>query len=67
MIWDFANQPINEALMHGVGQVCEGSVNRVMDWLEEPEIEALISRSQWVREHPFFPEDDGYRWPWPLI
>ena len=67
VIWDFANQPINEALMHGVGQVCEGSVNRVMDWLEEPEMEALISRSQWVREHPFFPEDDGYRWPWPLI
>tara|TARA_Y100000590_G_scaffold111062_1_gene126624 strand:- start:1013 stop:1774 length:762 start_codon:yes stop_codon:yes gene_type:complete len=67
VIWDFANQPIDEALMSGVEQVCEGSVSGVADWLEEREIEALIGRAQWLRERPFFPEDDGYRWPWPLI
>ncbi len=67
VIWDFANQPISDALMHAVGQVSEGSVSGLRDWLEEPEIEALIGRAQWLRDHPFFPEDDGYRWPWPLI
>ena len=66
-IWDFANQPISDALMHAVGQVSEGSVSGLRDWLEESEIEALIGRAQWLRDHPFFPEDDGYRWPWPLI
>jgi len=53
--------------MHAVGQVSEGSVSGLRDWLEESEIEALIGRAQWLSYLSFFPEDDGYRWPWPLI
>ncbi len=67
VIWDFANQPINEDLMCGVRRVCEGSVYRISSWLEEHEVEALIGRAKWLQQSPFFPEDDGYRWPWPLI
>ena len=67
VIWDFANQPISDALMQAVEKVCEGSVKGAADWLEQHEVEALIGRAQWLREQPFFPEDDGYRWPWPLI
>jgi len=67
VIWEFANQPIEEELMSGVNRLAEGVASTISSWLDQDEIDALVERALWLRESPFFPEDDGYRWPWPLI
>ena len=67
VIWDFANEPIEEGLLNGVSDVAAGITERVKLWLDQDEADALTERAQWLRESPVFPPDDGYRWPWPLI
>ena len=53
--------------MSGVNRLAEGVGSTLSSWLDQDEVDALVERARWVRESPFFPEDDGYRWPWPLI
>jgi uncharacterized repeat protein (TIGR03843 family) len=67
VIWEFANQPIDEELLVGINRLAEGSVSKISSWLDQDEIDSLVERARWLQESPVFPEDDGYRWPWPLI
>ncbi len=67
VIWEFANQPIEEELLLGINRLAEGSVSKISSWLDQDEIDSLVERARWLQESPVFPEDDGYRWPWPLI
>ena len=67
VIWEFANQPIEEEMMSGVSRLAEGVGSSISSWLDEDEIDALVERARWLRASPFCPADDGCRWPWPLI
>ena len=67
VIWDFANEPIDDHLLEGVQHVATGAIERLAPWLDEDEADALMQRARWLSESPIFPADDGYRWPWPLI
>ena len=53
--------------MSDVSRLVDGVASTISSWLDQDEIDALAERARWLTASPFFPEDDGYRWPWPLI
>lgn len=74
VIWDFAAEPIDPALLVKVEGLQErlspGSDlwRRYCELLSERETEALVRRAQAVLERPRFPDQaPGRPYPWPLV
>lgn len=68
VIWDFAGEPVPEALLEDISDALERSLERLQPWLEPFEVDAVRARAQRLLDRPVFPEDDtGRRWPWPLV
>ncbi len=67
VIWEFANEPIDEGLLSDIHRLTRSEISKISPWLDQDEIESLFERAQWLIESAVFPEDDGYGWPWPLI
>jgi Phosphatidylinositol 3- and 4-kinase. len=67
VIWDFAGERIDNDLIkaiEGAGTQLSGTVTK---WLAPDEQLAVLHRAEILLNSGLFPEDDGYRWPWPLI
>lgn len=69
VIWDFAGEPIPEALLADVDALCRtGLPERLCALLRPVEAEALLARAHDVVALGRFPVDPtGHRYPWPLV
>ena len=69
VIWDFAGEPIPEAIVGDLARVlAAGLPAAVTALLERDEQKALLARMRALVKAGAFPEDDtGYRYPWPLV
>ena len=69
VIWEFAGEPIPEAMLEDVRHfLAAGPPASLAALLESPEQETLLSRAQAVVEEGRFPGDaGGLSYPWPLI
>jgi len=69
VIWEFAGEPIPEAMLEDVRHfLAAGPSASLAALLESPEQETLLSRAQAVVEEGRFPGDaGGLSYPWPLI
>jgi uncharacterized repeat protein (TIGR03843 family) len=69
VIWDFAGQRVDDALLADVERLAVEVPGALCELLHPLEAEALVQRAQWllrVRELPMPPP--GYRaYPWPLV
>jgi len=69
VIWDFAGEPIPEAIVADLSRLLAGGLpRRLARLLERDEREALLARMHALVRAKKFPADDtGYRYPWPLV
>jgi uncharacterized repeat protein (TIGR03843 family) len=69
VIWDFAGDPIPDALLADVARTfADGVPPAVASLLDPFERDALATRARAVLREPTFPADEtGRRWPWPLV
>jgi uncharacterized repeat protein (TIGR03843 family) len=69
VIWDFAGEPIPEAIVGDLSRLLDtGLPAAVTALLERDEQKALVARMRALVRAGRFPEDDtGYRYPWPLV
>jgi len=68
VIWEFGDEPIDDALLERVGRLCEGVPLEIAALLADDEVEALQGRAAWCVKHRRFPTDpSGRRYPWPLV
>jgi uncharacterized repeat protein (TIGR03843 family) len=68
VIWEFGDEPIDDALLERVGTLCERVPLPISALLADDEVEALQGRAAWCVTHRRFPTDPtGRRYPWPLV
>ena len=68
VIWEFATEPLPEAVASAVSAIADNVPLDVASLLTDEEVEAIIDRSGWLRDGGHFPVDQsGSRYPWPLI
>jgi uncharacterized repeat protein (TIGR03843 family) len=68
VIWDFAGEPIDAAMLDELRRVPDLSVpDRLADLLHGDELEALVARARAVVRRGRFPEPRGHAYPWPLV
>jgi uncharacterized repeat protein (TIGR03843 family) len=69
VIWDFAGDPIPDALVEDVARTFDDGVPPPLAHLLDPfERDALLTRARVVLRERAFPIDHtGRRWPWPLV
>ena len=68
VIWDFAGDPIDEALLDAVAPLADAVPDEVADLLSASEVRSLRERVQTVLRRPVLPFDrTGRRFPWPLV
>jgi uncharacterized repeat protein (TIGR03843 family) len=74
VVWDFAGIKLPTALLADVERIrdClarrEPAARDLAQWIEEPEIDAIVRRADALLSHPVLPE--MYPWrcvPWPLV
>ena len=70
VIWDFAGQPVPDALMEDVARMALATSppHGLADLLEGGEFEALVARAAALVRRPVFPDITSSRaFPWPLV
>ncbi|MET3812090.1 SCO1664 family protein [Arthrobacter sp. UYEF3] len=68
VIWDFAGDPIPDALLEDIAPLAEAVPPEVAELLDDAEVAALRRRVQRLRHEGVLPVDrTGMRYPWPLI
>lgn len=69
VIWDFAGEPIDEALLHDVARLLDGGVPPPLrDFLDPLERDAFCTRARALLDLAEYPTDPtGRRFPWPLV
>jgi uncharacterized repeat protein (TIGR03843 family) len=68
VIWEFGDDPIPEAWLSDVSELCEQVPLDIAALLDDEEVEAIQGRAAWcVKERRFPTDPTGRRYPWPLI
>ena len=68
VMWEFATEPLPDAVATAVAAVADGVPLDVATLLSDEEVAAMIERANWLRDGGHFPVDQsGSRYPWPLI
>lgn len=68
VIWDFAGDPIPDALLQDIAQLAEAVPPEVAGLLDEEEVAALQHRVRRLLHDRMLPIDrTGMRYPWPLV
>jgi uncharacterized repeat protein (TIGR03843 family) len=68
VIWDFAGEPIPEALLEDIAPLAEATPPEVAELLADDEVAALKHRVQRLLHAQVLPVDrTGMRYPWPLV
>jgi uncharacterized repeat protein (TIGR03843 family) len=68
VIWDFAGDPIDDALIADVRRTLGSTVPETLAPLLDPEEQtALLARARAVVKRGRFPEPRGHAYPWPLV
>jgi uncharacterized repeat protein (TIGR03843 family) len=68
VIWDFAGDPIPEALLQDIAPLAEATPPEVAELLDDDEVSALQHRVQRLLRTAVLPVDrTGMRYPWPLV
>jgi uncharacterized repeat protein (TIGR03843 family) len=68
VIWDFAGEPIDGALLADLAPLAEKVPPGVAELLDPSEVIALRRRARRLLADPVLPEDlTGTRFPWPLV
>jgi hypothetical protein len=68
VIWEFAGESIDDALLERVAPLVEKVPIDVAALLDEDEIEAIQHRATTLVTERVFPTDhSGHRYPWPLV
>ena len=68
VIWDFAGDPIPEALLANIAQLAETVPAELAELLDDDEVTALRRRVQRMMVAGSLPVDrTGMRYPWPLV
>jgi uncharacterized repeat protein (TIGR03843 family) len=68
VIWDFAGEPIPDALLEDIAPLAEGAPPEVAELLDDIEVAALQHRVQRLLREGVLPVDrTGMRYPWPLV
>ena len=68
VIWDFAGEPIPEALLEDIAPLAETVPPGVAEMLDDDEVTALQHRVQRLLNARVLPVDrTGRRYPWPLV
>jgi uncharacterized repeat protein (TIGR03843 family) len=68
VIWDFAGDPIPEALLEDIAPLAEAVPADVAELLDGSEVTALQRRVRRLLLEPVLPVDHtGMRYPWPLV
>jgi hypothetical protein len=68
VIWEFGDEPIDDALLERVGSLCDRVPLPISALLTGDEVEALQGRAAWCVTHRRYPTDPtGRRYPWPLV
>jgi uncharacterized repeat protein (TIGR03843 family) len=68
VIWDFAGEPIPDALLEDIAPLAEAAPPEVAELLDNEEVTALQHRVQRLLHARVLPVDrTGMRYPWPLV
>jgi uncharacterized repeat protein (TIGR03843 family) len=68
VIWDFAGEPIPDALLEDIAPLAEATPPEVAELLDDDEVRALQHRVQRLLHARVLPFDrTGMRYPWPLV
>ena len=68
VIWDFAGQPVPDALLEDIAPLAAEVPPEVAEMLDPAEVRALRRRVQRVLDSGVLPVDPtGMRYPWPLV
>jgi uncharacterized repeat protein (TIGR03843 family) len=69
VIWEYAGEPIPDALLADVDRLVDVGLPRdLAGWLSPLERDALLTRARAVLRERTFPIDrSGHRYPWPLV
>lgn len=68
VIWEFAGEPIDTALMDRLAQFIESPPGDLGRWLDDDEIDAAVERARVLVTGGTFPTDpSGHRYPWPMV
>lgn len=68
VIWDFAGEPIPDALLEDIAPLAESVPPEVAELLEDDEVTALRHRVRSLLHAGVLPVDrTGMRYPWPLV
>ena len=68
VIWDFAGNPIPDALLEDIASLAEAVPPEVAELLDDDEVAALQQRVQRLLNAGVLPVDrTGMRYPWPLV
>ncbi len=68
VIWEFADEPIEDVLLDPVAPLCGRVPLDIAALLDDDEVEAIQGRAAWLVKERRFPVDDtGRRYPWPLV
>jgi uncharacterized repeat protein (TIGR03843 family) len=68
VIWDFADDPIDAALLESVRRLTDRVPLDLAALLADDEVDAMQRRAGWLADHGRLPRDDsGRRYPWPLV
>jgi uncharacterized repeat protein (TIGR03843 family) len=68
VIWDFAGEPIPDALLEDIAPLAEAAPTQVAELLDDDEVTALQHRVKRLLHEGMLPVDrTGMRYPWPLV
>jgi len=68
VIWDFAGQPVPEALLADVARLAVSPPEALAGLVSPEEIDALVTRAAALVRRPVFPRArSGRAYPWPLV
>lgn len=68
VIWDFADESIDQTLLSDVEGLVTDELDQLQPWLDHDELDALRDRAARLVAEGHYPVDDhGHRWPWPLV
>ncbi|MCZ2404563.1 SCO1664 family protein [Paenarthrobacter sp. Z7-10] len=68
VIWDFAGDPIPDALLEDISPLADAVPDGVAELVDDMEVTALRHRVQRLLREPVLPVDPtGMRYPWPLV
>ena len=68
VVWEFAGEPIDPALVDAARRIAERVPLEVATLLADDEVTAMQKRADWLTRNPQFPVDQsGRRYPWPIV